>query len=162
MEGQFSLDDPRAEDVRSLLMRHLEFTSAQSPPEDCHALSVDELAGDRIQFFSYRSGGSLQAVGALKSLDDDHAELKSMHTVEVARGRGIGAAMLAHLLAVARERGFARVSIETGVQPAFAPARALYQRAGFTACEPFGYYRPSPNSVFMTLSLLPTRAPAAR
>ncbi len=152
-EGRFSIDDPRADDVRELLARHLAWTRAQSPPEDCHALTVDELAGEQIEFFSFRANGSLLAVGAIKRLDAAHAELKSMHTVEDARGRGLGRAMLARLLAVARDRGFTRVSIETGVQPAFSPARSLYESAGFEVCEPFADYRPSPNSVFMTLAL---------
>jgi putative acetyltransferase len=92
-------------------------------------------------------------VGALKRLDGHHAELKSMHTAEAERGRGIGRAMVEYLLSVARERGFRRVSLETGSQPAFASSRALYASAGFIPCGAFGDYRPSQNSTFMTLSL---------
>jgi putative acetyltransferase len=76
-----------------------------------------------------------------------------MHTAEAARGRGIGRAMLDHLLAVARERGCRRVSLETGSMDAFAPARSMYATAGFRPCAPFGDYRPSRNSTFMTLAL---------
>ena len=76
-----------------------------------------------------------------------------MHTTEAARGRGIGRAMVAHLVANARDRGFRRVSLKTGSQSAFAPARSLYTSAGFTPCAPFGGYRPSRDSTFMTLSL---------
>jgi GNAT superfamily N-acetyltransferase len=93
------------------------------------------------------------AVGALKQLTDDHAELKSMHTAARARGRGLGGAILCHLVGMARDRGVARVSLETGSMEAFAPARSLYARAGFTPCEPFGAYRPSPSSTFMTLAI---------
>ncbi|MEP6598738.1 MAG: GNAT family N-acetyltransferase [Actinomycetota bacterium] len=103
--------------------------------------------------FSLRRNGELLGVGALKRIDACHAELKSMHTAQAARGRGIGRAMLDHLVGVARDRGFRRVSLETGSMPAFAPARSLYASAGFRPCGPFGDYAPSPNSKFMTLSL---------
>jgi putative acetyltransferase len=88
--------------------------------------------------------------------DENHAEVKSMHTAEAARGRGIGRAMIDHLLSVARDRGFRRVSLETGSMTAFAPARSLYASVGFRPCGPFGEYVPSRNSTFMTLLLLPT------
>jgi putative acetyltransferase len=151
--GTISLDDPRAPDVRALLERHLTFANEHSPPEDVHALDVDGLLGPDISFFSYRVDGELLGVGAIKRLDFEHAELKSMHTAQAARGQGIGNAMVGHLLAVARDRGVRRVSIETGTMAAFAPARALYARAGFEPCEPFGSYTCSPNSVCMTLWL---------
>lgn len=150
---QIAIDDPRAEDVRELLARHLEFARAQTPPEDTHALDVDGLLDPAVSFFSVRVDGELAAIGALKALDQTHAELKCMHTAEAFRRRGMGRAMLDHLLAVARERGFRRVSLETGSMAAFEPARSLYERAGFTACEPFGDYSPSRNSTFMTLTL---------
>jgi putative acetyltransferase len=148
-----SVDDPRAEDVRALLVRHLAFANSHSPPEDVHALDVDGLLGPAVTFVSYRSGGALLGVGALKRLDDEHVELKSMHVLEEARGRGIGRAILDHLLAVARERGYRRVSLETGSMEAFAPARSLYASAGFTVCPPFGAYWVTPNSTCMTLVL---------
>ena len=146
-------DDPRAEDVRELLRRHLTFARAVTPPEDTHALDLDGLLDPSILFFSSRSDGELLAIGALRHLDDEHAEVKSMHTVEAARGRGIGRAMLDHILGVARERGYRRVSLETGAMEAFAPARALYATAGFVPTEPFGDYRESRNSVYLTLVL---------
>lgn len=145
--------DPAAPDVQRLLARHLAFTTATSPPEDMHALDGDGLRDPAITFFTYRDGGELLAVGALKHLDDAHAEIKSMHTAEAARGRGVGRAMLAHLLGVARDRGYRRVSLETGSMPEFAPARTMYAAAGFTECAPFAGYVASPNSTFMTLSL---------
>jgi putative acetyltransferase len=154
-DGVISPDDPRAADVIALLERHLTFARAQTPPEDAHALDVDGLADPSVTFFSFRDGGELLAVGALKELDESHAEVKSMHTVESARGRGIGRAMVDHLVNVARERGFARVSLETGSMAAFDAARALYERAGFEPCDPFGDYRPSRNSIYMTLWLQP-------
>lgn len=76
-----------------------------------------------------------------------------MHTAEALRGRGLGAAMLAHIIAAARADGLARLWLETGSLAYFAPARAMYAKVGFTECEPFGDYRPDPNSTFMTLPL---------
>lgn len=146
-------DDPRNADVRRLLERHLQFANEHSPPEDVHALDIDGLLHPSISFFSYRVEGEVLGVGALKHLDDGHAELKSMHTSAEARGRGIGRAMLTYLLALAGERGYRRVSLETGTMDAFAAARAMYAQAGFVSCPPFNGYWDSPNSVCMTLVL---------
>lgn len=160
-KGEISTDDPCAEDVRQLLESHLAFAGLNTPPEDIHALGVDGLVEPTVTFFSFRQEGEVLAVGALKQLDERHVELKSMHTAEAARGNGIARAMLEHLIGVARDRGYRQVSLETGCLPGFAPARALYTSAGFRPCGPFGDYNPSPNSVFMTLSLDPAE-PEAR
>ena len=152
-EGVISTDDPRAEDVRALLERHLSHARANTLPEEVYALGADALLDPAVTFFSFRADGELLGVAALKRIDDRHAEIKSMHTAQAARGRGIGRALVDHLVGVARERGFRRVSLETGAGPAFAGARGLYANARFTPCEPFGDYYPSPNSVCMTLSL---------
>jgi putative acetyltransferase len=146
-------DDPSADDVGALLRRHLEFTSSQSPPEDMHALDVGGLLDPAVTLLSCRRDGELLAIGALRHLDDRHAEIKSMHTAEAARGLGLARAMLDRLIALARERGYTRVSLETGSMAAFGPARALYASAGFTECGPFADYAPSVNSTFMTLAL---------
>jgi len=146
-------DDPLAADVRELLELHLRFAAAHSPPQDMHALGVMDLLGGNVQFFSVRERGELLGVGAVKHLDDHHAELKSVHTAEAARRRGVARRMVAHLVSAARARGCTRVSLETGSMEAFAPSRALYRSAGFELCEPFGSYVASPNSVFMTLVL---------
>jgi len=159
-EGEITADDPRAKDVRDLLERHLGFAHANTPPEGVHALDVDGLLDPAVTFFSLRRDGELLGVGALKQLDRHHAELKSMHTAQAARGRGVGRAMLGHLIGVARERGCRRVSLETGSMDAFAPARSLYASAGFRPCGPFGDYSPSPTSTFMTLSLDARDSPA--
>jgi putative acetyltransferase len=146
-------DDPSADDVGALLRRHLEFTSSQSPPEDMHALDVGGLLDPAVTLLSCRRDGELLAIGALRHLDDRHAEIKSMHTAEAARGLGLARAMLDRLIALARERGHTRASLETGSMAAFGPARALYASAGFTECGPFADYAPSVNSTFMTLAL---------
>lgn len=153
LEGVIAVDDPRAPDVRALLDHHLVFAKANTPPEDVHALEIEGLVDPAVTFFSYRVDGELFAVGALKQLNERHAELKSMHTAKEARRRGIARAMVDHLLGFARDRGYGRVSLETGSTAAFAAARSLYERAGFGTCEPFGDYWPSPYSTFMTFSL---------
>ena len=159
LDGKIAIDDPRAADVRALLGRHLSFAYEQTPPDDVHALDVSGLLDPAVTFCGYRRGGTLLAVGALKQLDRAHGELKSMHTAAEARGRGIGRAVLEHLLALARECGCRQVSLETGTTPAFAAARSLYARAGFVPCGPFAGYQESPNNTFMTLPL-DARAPA--
>jgi putative acetyltransferase len=157
-DEQIAVDDPRQPDVRALLERHLEFALAQTPPEHSFALDLDELLDPAITFFSVRGYGRLLGIGAIKRLGPHHAEIKSMHTAEAARGRGIGRAMLIHLLEVARTRGFHRVSLETGTMAAFGPARALYDSAGFIPCGPFADYQPSQDNLFMTLELDTVRA----
>ena len=139
--------------MRRLLERHLSFAQSHVPLKDRHALGADDLADDAVEFYALRTDGELLAVGALRTIDQRHAEIKSMHTAEAARGQGLGRAMLEHLLAVARDRGFGRVSLETGSMAAFAPARSLYTSAGFATCGPFGDYPASDNKTFMTLAL---------
>jgi putative acetyltransferase len=106
-----------------------------------------------MSFFSVREDGALLGVGAMRQLDPLHVELKSMHTAEAARGRGVGRMMVEHLLRCARERGSTRVSLETGTTAAFAPAQALYASIGFETCAPFADYAPSSSNLFMTLEL---------
>jgi putative acetyltransferase len=150
-DGVISTDDPRADDVRKLLARHLAFAHATTPPEDVHALDVDALVDPDVTFFSFRANGELLGVAALKRLDDQHGEIKSMHTAEAARGRGIARALLDHLITAACARGYRRLSLETGSGTAFVAARRLYASANFTPCGPFADYGSSTNSAYMTL-----------
>jgi putative acetyltransferase len=145
---------PTAPDVVGLLDQHLTFARASSPACHVHALDVGRLLDPSVRFFTARDNGRLLGVGALRDLGDRHGEIKSMHTAKAARGRGIGAAMVGHLVEVARAQGMDRVSLETGTEDEFAPARALYARLGFTVCEPFGEYTDNPFSVCMTRQLL--------
>ena len=148
------VDDPRRDDVRALLEAHLAFMRGTNTPlEHSYALDLDELLDPSITFFSVRSDGELLGVGALKQLDPEHVELKSMHTVAAARRRGVGRAMAEHLLEVASAHGFRRVSLETGTGDTLAPARALYAGVGFVSCGPFGDYTPSPYNTFMTRAI---------
>jgi putative acetyltransferase len=152
-DGPISIDDPSAGDVRALIERHLEFARATTPPEHVFALDLDGLTDPAVTFFTYRVNGDVIGMAALKHLDDSHAELKSMHTAAEARGRGVGRALVDHIVNVARERGYRRLSLETGSGPAFEAARSLYTRANFTPCEAFADYKPTPLSAYMTLSL---------
>ena len=154
-------EDPRTADVSALLERHLAFCNTHSPPEDVHALDIEGLLDPAVAFFTLRQDGELLGVGTLKELDPSHAEIKSMHTAEASRGLGVGRAIVEHLLATAEARGYRRVSLETGSMDAFAPARSLYERIGFTPCGPFAEYRDSPNSNFMTLALPGPGSPPA-
>jgi putative acetyltransferase len=148
-----AVDDPRVADVCALLERHLVFAHEHTPPEHVHALDLDGLMDPAVTLYSARREGELLALGALKQLDPGHGELKSMHTAEAARRQGVGGAMVEHLLGVAGERGYRRVSLETGTTDAFGPARSLYARLGFNDCGPFGSYALSPTSAFMTRTL---------
>ena len=146
-------DDPLRPDVTALLERHLGFAHEVTPAGHVHALDVHRLLDPSVTFFSARRDGELLGVGALRELDPSHGEVKSMHTAPAARRQGVGRAMVEHLLAVARARGYERVSLETGTMDAFAPARELYLAIGFVPCAPFGEYTANEHSVCMTLAL---------
>ena len=152
--GGVAVDDPRKPDVTALLERHLVFSTSETPPEHSFALDVSGLIHPAITFFSYRADdGQLLGVGALKLLDRESGELKSMHTAAEARGRGVGRSVLAHIIGVARERGLRRIYLETGTTPGFAAARALYASEGFIPCGTFGGYPITGDNTFMTLAL---------
>jgi putative acetyltransferase len=144
---QGGLEDPR---VVALLQLHVTRARAETAPGSAHALDLSGLRTPEVTFWSVWEGDTVVGVGALKQLSANHGEIKSMHTAEAARGRGVGSALLGQIMAVALERGMSRLSLETGSWPYFAPARALYARHGFVECGPFGEYRLDPNSVFMT------------
>ena len=143
-------DRPISPQVLPLLQRHLDLMHASSPPESVHALDPADLDTPDVAFFTLREGDAVLGMGAIKRIDAAHAEIKSMHVVTEARGRGLARVLLGHLLAEAKSLGYGRLSLETGVEPVFAPARALYESAGFGYCPPFDGYSLDPNSVFMT------------
>jgi len=147
------LDDPERPDVYALLEEHLRSMYQLSPPESVHALDVSRLKGPDITFWSVRDGDTLLGCGALKEIDPEHGEVKSMRTPQALRRRGAGRAVLIHILSEARRRGYKRLSLETGSMDAFLPAQKLYESFGFTCCGPFADYKPDPYSVFMTLTL---------
>ncbi|MBT2499206.1 GNAT family N-acetyltransferase [Agromyces sp. ISL-38] len=126
---------------------------ATSPAESVHALDVSGLTVPEVTFWTIADGDVILGCVALKEIDPTHGELKSMRTDAAARGRGLGARLLEHVLAEAARRGYRRLSLETGSQDFFRPARTLYAKYGFRECGPFADYGLDPNSVFMTLEL---------
>jgi putative acetyltransferase len=154
-------DDPTAPDVLALLGEHLADMYATSPAESVHALDPSALAAPGISFWTARDAvGALLGCAALKELGPADGELKSMRTTTAARGQGVGAALLAHVLAAAAGRGIRTVHLETGTEDYFAPARRLYERAGFVESAPFADYVVDPHSVFYRLSLSAPDVPA--
>ena len=146
-EGELGTDD-----VRALLAHHFAEMTAGTPPSACHVMPADALADPSIRFFTVRDDdGTLLGCGALKPLAGDHGEIKSMRTADAALGRGVGGAMLDHLITVARAQGMTRLSLETG--NSFAAANRLYQREGFERCGPFGGYRPTDFTTFYTRTI---------
>jgi putative acetyltransferase len=143
-------EHPLTPDLSLLFDRHTADMHADTPPDSIHMMDKGALANPGIRFFVLRDAGEALAMGACKRIDATHAEIKSMHVLAEARGRGLSKAMLEHLVAAAQADGFLRLSLETGVQPTFAAARALYARAGFEECGPFEGYWDDPNSLFMT------------
>jgi putative acetyltransferase len=142
--GDFS--DPR---VVALLGEHLAGMRASSPPGSVYALDLSGLKAPGVTFVTAWEGESLLGCGALKHLDRAHCELKSMRTAAAHLRRGVGAAIVEHLMALARSRGYRRISLETGSGPAFEPALALYRRYGFANGEAFGEYAASPFNQFL-------------
>lgn len=146
-------DDLAGDDIRALVALHLSGMHAESPACKVHALPLDKLRQPGVTFYAARVDGEVAAMGAIKHLSDDHGELKSMRAAPQWRGKGVGEAMLLHLLGVARARGYARVSLETGRTEAFTPAVALYKKHGFVECEAFEDYVVDDFSQCLTLAL---------
>jgi putative acetyltransferase len=146
-------DDPAAPYVADLLAHHLRELQAVMG-EYAFALDASGLSADDVTFWTAWQGGALVGFGALKELSAAHGEVKSMRAAPAALGTGVGRAMLDHIVAEARRRGYARLSLETGTAVLHAPAIALYRSAGFVSCAAFADYAPSPHNQFMTLDLL--------
>jgi len=146
-------DDLSGAEVRALIDLHSRTMLSLSPAESCHFLPLDGLKHPSVTTWTLWENDELVGCGALKDQGDGTGEIKSMHTLEQRRGRGLGRSMLEHILAEARARSYAALYLETGSMAGFLPARRLYEAYGFVYCAPFGAYRPDPNSVFMCLSL---------
>lgn len=147
------IDDLSSDAVIKLLEEHLADMYATSPPESAHALDVDSLQSPEITLFSCWVDDELQGCLAMKQLTPEHIELKSMRTSNTARRSGIASHLLTHVLSIASEKGYRRVSLETGSQAFFKPARNLYKKFGFRYCGPFADYKEDPHSRFMTREL---------
>lgn len=150
---EIRLDDLRGPEIAELLQEHLRGMAQHSPAESMHALDLDGLRRPEVAFWSAWQGSQLMGCGALKELDAGHAEIKSMRTASAHLRKGVAAAIMRHMLEVAKQRSYKRLSLETGAPDAFAPARNLYARFGFRECGPFADYAEDPYSVFMTLEL---------
>jgi putative acetyltransferase len=145
-------DDER---VKALLTRHLESMHANSPPGHVFALDWSGLQKPEISFYALWEGEDLLGFGALKELGPRAGEIKSMRTADGHLRKGVAAAILDHIIAEARRRGYSRLSLETGSGPAFAPALTLYRKYGFVDGEPFGDYERSSFNQFLHLTLRP-------
>ncbi|MDX2186243.1 MAG: GNAT family N-acetyltransferase [Opitutaceae bacterium] len=150
---EIRIDDLRGVEIARFLEEHLCDMRAVSPPESKHALDLDGLRQPCITFWTLWDSGELLACGALKELDAETGEVKSMRSRSNLRRTGLGSRMLVHLLAEAKRRRYKQLYLETGAMPFFEPARRLYLKHGFSYCGPFGSYRLDPNSVHMVLDL---------
>lgn len=147
------LDDLKGPEIAALLTEHLEDMRATSPPESVHALDLDGLRQPNIRFWTLWDGRNLAGCGALKWLDAEHAEIKSMRTAATYKQQGVASQILQHLINDAKAAGVQRLSLETGSMTFFQPARSLYAKFGFEQCDPFADYVLDPNSVFMTKNI---------
>lgn len=148
---EIAIDDLSSPEIIELLESHVAEMRRVTPnPESVHALDLDGLRRPEVSFWSLRDGDRIAGCGAIKRLDTTHAELKSMRTSAAYQRQGVAARILAHIEAESVRMGLTRLSLETGVEDFFAPARALYLRSGFAFCDPFGDYVLDPLSVFMT------------
>lgn len=150
---RIAVDDLSSPETVAFLEDHVTELRALSPPESTHALDLDGLRAPGVVFWSARDGDLVIGCAALKELDRTHAEVKSMRTASDRARQGIATGLLTTVIEHARSAGYQRLSLETGSEEFFAPARALYARHGFDECEPFADYRPDPLSVFMTREL---------
>jgi putative acetyltransferase len=150
---RIELDDLSRPSVAALLAEHLRNMHELSPPDQVFAFDARKLKATDVSFWTAWDGELLLGCAALKELSSTQGEIKSMRTPSAWRRKGVGRALLNHIIDVARSRGYQVLYLETGRHPAFAPAHRLYGSAGFRGCGPFGAYRENGNSVFMSLTL---------
>ena len=150
---KIKLDDLAGKEIAELLAKHLREMRAVSPPESTHALDLNELRKPEISFWTVWIENSLAGCGAIKELDESHAEIKSMHTALEYRNQGVAKQLLKYIIEEAKRRNYRKLSLETGAMAFFEPARQLYLKFGFVYCAPFASYKEDPNSVFMTKEL---------
>ena len=150
---EIKIDDLTGAEVIELVGAHLHGMTLNSPPESIHALNLDQLRKPEITLWSAWKGKELLGCGALKELGDQHGEIKSMRTYSSHLRKGVAKRLLEHIIEEAKQRGYHRLSLETGSMDAFIPARTLYASFGFQYCQPFSEYIEDPNSVFMTMEL---------
>jgi putative acetyltransferase len=147
------IDDLSGPEIRELLEEHLASMRRHSPPESVHALPIEELRKPEITFWTVWENDELLGCGALKELDAQNGEIKSMRTASRHLRKGVARTLLCHIIEEAIHRGYCRLSLETGSMEVFEPAHQLYTRQGFNVCEPFANYVKDPNSICMTKGL---------
>lgn len=150
MEPTITIEESLTDELAQILQAHWLFCTSASPIEFVFALDASKLFTPDITVFGARVLGELVSVGAIRKLDADHAELKSMHTLAKSRGNGISKAIVAHIEDFAKAQGFKRISLETGTTEPFKPARRLYKSLGYKENEAFGEYALNDYSTFMT------------
>lgn len=150
---EIRIDDLRGPEIAALLEGHLAHARTLSPPGTVHALDLAGLRARNVTFWTVWDNSLLLGCGALKELDPTFCEMKSMHTARDHRGKGVGSLLVRHILGVARQRGYRRISLETGTHADFQPAHRLYMRFGFDYCDAFADYSITPHNVCMTLEL---------
>lgn len=147
---EFEVDDLSRAEVHALIRRHLAGMHENSPACSVHALDIDKLRRPDVTFWTGWVRDNLAVMGALKRLDAENGEIKSMRVDDRWLGRGYGRKMLSHISTHARFMGVKTLWLETGSTAAFEPAIRLYESAGFTFCGPFADYTDDPFSRFMT------------
>ena len=147
------IDDLSGAEIVGFLTEHLQTMIEITPSGSVHALDIESLKKPEITVWSVWEDSSLLCCGALKKIDSQHGEIKSMRTAHSHRGKGVASFLLEFILEEAKRRQYQRISLETGSFDSFKPARNLYRKFGFTKCEPFAEYSEDIHSVFMTIKL---------
>lgn len=140
-------------EVNHLLTKHFIELRSVSPDDSCHVLDIKGLKDSSIKFWSFWDNNQLIGCAALKFLDDEHGEFKSIRVEDNSRGKGVGEKIISHLIEVAKNEGIKRLSIETGAGDFFKSARKLFKKFGFKTCRPFADYKEDPNSCYFDLEI---------
>ena len=146
VEGNF--ENP---EVNKLLVKHFKELRSVSPADSCHVLDIAGLKNPNIKFWSFWEENQLIGCGALKFLDKEHGELKSIRVNDTFRKKSYGIKVIQHLIFEAKKLNIIKLSLETGAGNFFAPARKLFEKSGFKSCEPFAEYKKNPDSCYMSL-----------
>ena len=140
-------------EVNHLLTKHFIELRSVSPDDSCHVLDIKGLKDSSIKFWSFWDNNQLIGCAALKFLEDEHGEFKSIRVEDNSRGKGVGEKIISHLIEVAKNEGIKRLSIETGAGDFFKSARKLFKKFGFKTCRPFADYKEDPNSCYFDLEI---------
>ena len=146
IEGNFDNSE-----VHKFLLKHFIELRSVSPKGSAHVLDIAGLKDPSIKFWSLWEGNDLIGSGALRFLDKEHGEFKSIRVNDKFRGQGNGSKVINHLINQAKKLNVKRLSLETGAGEFFLTARKLFNKCGFEACEPFSHYKNDINSVYMTM-----------